>query len=196
MNDGTLQPAAPSLVRIDLGSGQNKREGFTGMDRMPGSDIVHDLLDLPWPFADSSVDELHCSHVMEHFHGEDQIKIIDEAYRVLKYSEPEGASAKGTLTVIVPAWNSHRQWQDPTHKAPFPEQKALYFNKNWREANKLAHYPIQSDFDFQSSYQIVAPAVPGIQDYTARSREVQLTALYYYNNVCGDVYIVFRKNKR
>jgi hypothetical protein len=185
----------PSPLKVDLGAGQNKREGFLGLDRAPVSDITHDLLDTPWPFADESVDELHASHVLEHFWGEDQIKIIDEAYRVLKYAEADGSSATGTLTVIVPWWNSVRQWQDPTHKAPFPDNKALYFNKPWRVANKLDHYEIKSDFDFTLNYQLVDPA-NGVKGYVSASREAQLFALYYYANVVGDLTVVFRKVKR
>jgi len=194
MNDGNTV-LAPSLVRIDLGAGQNKKEGFTGMDRWEGSNIVHDLLDLPWPFEDGSVDELHCSHVMEHFVGEDQMKIMDEAFRVLKFSEADASSTIGTLTVIVPSWNSVRMWQDPTHKSPFPDARAHYFNKEWRTLNKLDHYPIKSDFDFTAFYQMIDPG-NGIPGFITRSREAQLFAMHYYNNVIADTTIVFRKARR
>jgi len=183
-------------VRVDLGCGQNKKEGFIGLDRMPGADLQHDLLDLPWPFADESVDELYCSHVLEHFWGEDQIKIMDEAYRVLKFARPDDQSTFGTMSVIVPWWNSVRMWQDPTHKAPFPDNKAWYFNKAWREANKLTHYPITSDFDFTTFYQLVSPATPGIKDYLQAPREAQLYAIFYLSNVVGDLYLTFRKSRR
>lgn len=183
-------PPVESRVMIDLGCGDNKAPGFRGLDLRPGSDIVHDLMQLPWPFENDSVDEFRASHVLEHFWGEDQIKIMNETYRCLKFG--------GLFTVIVPAWNSVRMWQDPTHKSPFPDAKAPYFNKGWRDANRLDHYlGITADFDFDVNYQIVDPAPQvGVKGYVQTTRETQVYAMYYYNNVVGDVTIAFKKVKR
>lgn len=176
-------------LKLDIGCGQNKAPGFTGIDRMEGADIQRDLLDLPWPFEPESVDEARASHVMEHFWGEEQIRIVEEVYRVLKFGS--------TFTIIVPYWNSSRMWQDPTHKSPFPSEKCLYFNKAWREQNKLDHYPIKSDFDFDTQYQIVDPhPSTGIKGFVSQPREAQMFALQYYSNVIGDLTLIMKKVKR
>lgn len=184
-----INAPAASLRRIDLGCGQRRADGYTGMDIMDGADIVHDLRQTPWPFSNDSVDEFRASHVMEHFWGEEQIKIIDEAFRCLKFGS--------IFTIIVPWWNSARMWQDPTHKSPFPPEKCHYFNKGWRDGNGLSHYGITSDFDFEYSCGISDPhPATGIKGYVNTTREAQLFALYYYANVGSDATMILRKNKR
>jgi hypothetical protein len=57
---------APS-IKLDLGCGQNPKDGFEGVDIRGGkAKHVVDLFKFPWGFADNSVDEIHCSHFMEH----------------------------------------------------------------------------------------------------------------------------------
>ena len=55
-------------VRIDLGCGSAKREGFTGLDfvDLPGVDHVLDLTRDRFPFEDQSVDEVFSAHFLEH----------------------------------------------------------------------------------------------------------------------------------
>lgn len=54
-------------VRLDFGCGQNPKEGFEGVD-LYAPEVKHrvDLWKFPLPWADNSVDEIHCSHFMEH----------------------------------------------------------------------------------------------------------------------------------
>lgn len=180
----------PAPLRVDLGAGQSKKEGFIGLDRAPVTDIQHDLLSFPWPFADDSVAELHASHILEHFWGEDQARILEEAYRVLAW--------EAGIMIIVPWWNSARMWQDPTHKAPFPAEKVYYFNKSWRTVNKLDHYGYKSDFDLVGiNYQVVDPnPQSGVRGYSAASPQAQAFAVYHYANVVGDLTVVLKKVKR
>jgi hypothetical protein len=61
-----LAPNTPPL-RLDLGCGNNPREGFEGVDKFaPNAKHKVDLFKFPWPWADNSVDELHASHFLEH----------------------------------------------------------------------------------------------------------------------------------
>ena len=57
--------------KLDLGCGKNKQAGFVGVDEraFEGVDVAHDLR-RPWPWSDSSVDEVHCSHFLEHLTGQ------------------------------------------------------------------------------------------------------------------------------
>src|SRR5687768_17165965 len=118
---------------LDLGAGQNPREGFIPVDAVaiPGmNNIVHDLSVFPYPWDESTVDEVHLSHVLEHFTKPDRAKMLNEIYRILKPG--------GLATIITPCGSRHAQ--DPTHK----DSEVVpgfygYFNREWREANKLTH---------------------------------------------------------
>jgi SAM-dependent methyltransferase len=55
-------------LRIDLGCGNAKRDGFVGLDQFPGPQVDH-VLDLTtdrYPFEDRSVTEVFSAHFLEH----------------------------------------------------------------------------------------------------------------------------------
>ena len=75
-------------MKLDIACGQNKRQGFKGVDIAPGEgvDFVWDLEKFPWePFKDSSVTEAHVSHYMEH--TKDLIKFMNEVWRICQKNE-------------------------------------------------------------------------------------------------------------
>lgn len=114
-------------LRLDIGCGKNKREGFLGVDqyRMPGVDMVLDVRG-KWPWKDNSVDEVHCSHFIEHLTATERVHFVNELCRVLKV----GSHA----TVIAPHWASNRAYGDPTHQwPPVAEMWFYYLSKGWRE---------------------------------------------------------------
>ena len=71
-------------LKLDLGCGPRKREGFTGVDaiKFDGVDLVQDLRK-PWQWEDGSVEEVHCSHFLEHLTGFERVHFFNELYRVL-----------------------------------------------------------------------------------------------------------------
>lgn len=144
---------APELVKLDLACGQSPREGFHGVDLSAPNAQKVNLLEFPWPWADSSVDEVHCSHFIEHIpmeyiDGKDLFfAFFDELWRVLK--------PNGKATIIWPALKSDRAFQDPTHRRFIPATTMAYLSRSWRETNKLDHYNVRCDFGSN-----VAPTVP------------------------------------
>ena len=180
----TVVPQVPpvaepvKLVKLNLACGQIKIDGFTGVDKVKTDavDIVHDLETFPWPFESGSVDEVHCSHYVEH--TTDLIAFVDELWRIMK----QGAKA----TIIAPYYMSVRCWQDPTHKRAISEMSFMYFNRGWRSANKLDHYAIKSDFDFTYGYQMTP-------DWASRSEEARVFAMRHYFNVIQDIHVVLTK---
>lgn len=135
--------AAPETViplKLDLGAGKNKRAGFTAVDVRPfeGVDIVADLTK-PWPWADSSVEEVHASHVVEHFTAPERIHFVNELYRVL--------IPGGKATMITPHWTSCRAYGDLTHQwPPVSEFWFYYLDKNWRAQNAPHNDAYTCDF--------------------------------------------------
>jgi predicted SAM-dependent methyltransferase len=103
------------------------------------------VLLFPWPWEDNSVDEIHCSHFIEHIPMETLIggqdlffAFFDEMYRVLK---PEGSAS-----LVWPDLQTVRAFMDPTHRRFIPKESMLYLNRDWRVQNKLDHYLVKCNF--------------------------------------------------
>lgn len=182
--------AAPS--KLDLGCGENKREGFLGVDLYAATDFKVDLTKFPWPFRDNSVEEVWCSHFFEHIPGLTRIPWMDELYRILinddgKGPDENGIVHGGTATIIVPYWSSARSIQDPSHQwPPIAEQSFLYYNQAWRTANKLNHYLGKCDFDFGFGYF-------ADQETATKSQETQAFYVKHYLQAVNDLQVVLRK---
>ena len=95
-------------IILDLGCGKRKRVGAIGVDHSDrhDADIIHDLNILPYPFENSSVDQIFLDNVLEHL--DSPLRAMEEIYRITK----SGASIK----VIVPYFRSRWAFIDPTHK--------------------------------------------------------------------------------
>jgi SAM-dependent methyltransferase len=170
--------AAAAPLRLDLGCGDRKRDGFVGVDVWAGPDVdvVCDLERYPWPWEDDSVDEIFCSHYAEHVR--EFSPFMDEVYRVLKVG--------ATATIVGPYYTSMRSFQDPTHHSALSEARFLYYNRRWREQNRLSHYPIRADFDAAFGH-VWTP------DWEGRSQEARDFALRHYWNVVADLQVVLTK---
>jgi len=165
-------------AKLDLACGDNKVEGYFGIDiaKIDGVDAVVDLTKFPWPIKTGSAEDIVCNHYVEH--TPDLIKFMDEVYRILK---PEGK-----MKVVCPYYTSMRCWQDPTHLRAISEATFLYYNKQWRETNKLEHYNIKSDFDYTYGYDI-DPL------WANRSDEARNFAIKHYSNVVNDIHVVLTR---
>jgi len=162
--------------RLDIACGKAKKAGFTGVDIWEGADIVCDLEKFPWPFEDESVDEVFCSHYIEH--TPDLISFANELYRIMKV----GAKAE----IIAPYYSSIRAWQDPTHLRAISENTFLYFNQEWRLLNRLDHYPIRADFDFEYCLNLHP-------DWVDRDKDELMFAVKHYINVVSDICVNLTK---
>jgi hypothetical protein len=201
-------------MKLDIGCGANKKEGFTGIDiaAIEGVDIVHDLNVYPWPIEDNSIDEVWCSHYIEHIVKDNPIKLLQDlivdcetfeefksklinlspeipSIGVMKFMNEVCRILKsgGQATFISPYYTSVRAMQDPTHVNFISEQFYLYYNKGWREANKLDHYPITCDFN------ITQWAHSWNANWVSRSQEAKNFALQHYNNVVDDLWAILIK---
>jgi predicted SAM-dependent methyltransferase len=129
-------------TKLDLGCGANALDGFTGVDGFAEeADIKLDLLQFPWPFDDNTVEEVHCSHFVEHIPhrmpewgpGLDGLwRFMDEVWRICKHD--------AQVRIVHPHANSDRADQDWTHERRLNQNSWNYANRAWREANQLSHY--------------------------------------------------------
>ena len=169
------------LLKLDLGCGQNKQQGFKGVDIWNGRgvDFVVDLFKLPLPFETASVEEIFGSHFFEHMPQELRFGFMDELYRIL--------IPGGKITFVTPYWASPRAVQDPTHMwPPITESSYLYFNKGWREMNKLTHYKVQCDFDFTYGF-LLDP------ETSLKNPETQSFWVKHYVSAVSDLQVTLTK---
>lgn len=174
------------ITKLDIGCGKNKKPGFTGVDQyaMEGVDIVCDLRK-KWEFEDSSIEEVHCSHFLEHLTATERVFFFNELYRVLK------PSCKATL--VAPHWASNRAYGDPTHQwPPVAEMMFYYLSKEWR-ATQAPHTDKQwnkdgYDCDFEATWGYSLH--PMLQ---VKNQEFQQFALQMYKEAAQDIIATLTK---
>jgi len=171
------------LLKLDLGCGTRKKEGFLGVDsrKFEGVDIVCDLGDSTkaWPWENDSVDDVNCSHLVEHFTARERIHFVNELHRVLK----KGSKA----FVAVPHWCSQRAYGDLTHQwPPVSEFWFYYLDKDWRAANAPHNDFYTCDFAITWGYALRP-------DIGTRNQEFQQFAMSNYKEACADMLATWAK---
>jgi hypothetical protein len=183
-------------LRLNLGCGMTRPDGYLNVDRFGEPDLRHDLEVVPWPWPDDSVSEILLSHVLEHL-GHNPIvylEIMKEMYRVCQ----DGA----TIRIYVPHHRHEHFANDPTHvRAVTADGMTLFsqrLNRQWI-AQGVANSPlgIYLGIDFEL---IEARLKPSELWYRMNSQNpegsaslVQMSALY--NNLIEEVQMVLQAVK-
>lgn len=172
--------------KLDIGCGKNKREGFTGIDKYPmeGVDYVFDIRQ-KWIIDDESVEEVNCSHFIEHLNGVERVHFYNELHRVLKKG--------GKALITVPHWSSNRAYGDFTHQwPPVSEMSMYYLNKEWRKTQaphtdkEYNENGYECDFDATWGYSMRP-------DIMTRNQDYQQYAMANYKEVCQDMIATLTK---
>lgn len=73
-------------IRLNIGCGDNKIEGFINIDGYPGvkPDILLDIMNCPLPYKDGTVEEVVLFHCIEHIPEKLHVQVLGEIFRVLK----------------------------------------------------------------------------------------------------------------
>ena len=108
--------------KLEVGCGDNKREGYLGMDmvKLDGVDVVHDMNISPWPFDDNTFNEIIFDDVLEH--SKNFLGILSEVYRV--------SAPNATIKISLPHYSSDNMYSDPTHTIFFSSRSFNYFDKS------------------------------------------------------------------
>ncbi len=161
-------------LKLDLSYG-DLPEG-SGFEKVKGLDADH----VPWKLQDESIEEAYCAFMFNRIHGTQRTAWMSELWRVL--------IPNGKCTIIVPYWASPRAIQDPESQwPPICEQSFLYFNKSFREQNKLT--PIDADFDFTYGYNLHP-------DTAGKSDDVRPFWIAHYLNAIQDLHMVLTKRPK
>ncbi|MDG2286926.1 MAG: methyltransferase domain-containing protein [Alphaproteobacteria bacterium] len=102
-------------MKLNIGCGFNKLDGYINVDQFPecNPDVLWNLEETPWPFEESSVDELVAHHVLEHLGQETKVffAIFKELYRLMRDD--------GVIRITVPHPHHPTFLSDPTHVRAF-----------------------------------------------------------------------------
>lgn len=171
----------PQVVRLDIGCGMRKKEGFHGIDcrKFDGVDTVMNAGTDPWPWATDSVEEAHASHFVEHLSAHERIHFANELHRVLVPG--------GKALIITPNWSSARAYGDLTHQwPPVSEWWFLYLNKDWRTANAPHNDQYTCDFESAGGYSLH-------QAIQTRNQEYQQHAITFWKEAAQDLITTLTK---
>jgi len=111
-------------MKLNLGCGSQILDGWVNVDKAGTPDLVWDLESFPWPWADSSADEVLLSHVLEHLGQKPEIfiAIMRELYRICR----NGA----TTRILVPHPRHDTHLADPTHVRPIMAATMEMFSRS------------------------------------------------------------------
>ena len=115
-------------MKINIGSGYTKFDGYINIDNDPNSQPDH-LVDLEkdrLPFEDSTVERVIAHHILEHL-GDGYFHLLRELYRVCK--------DKAIIDIVVPYHHHEVFYNDPTHKRPITVDGLRMFSKQYNLEN-------------------------------------------------------------
>jgi hypothetical protein len=145
-------------------------------------------MDYPWPIGSNAVEQVFCSHVVEHvphyrpgWDRDGWWLFFDELHRICK--------ADATVEIIHPYVMSTRAFWDPTHVRFIHEMTWYYLDPAWREANGLDHYPVSADFE------VITIDGGWINGFDSRNHEQQNFARTHYWNTIPDLRVLLKARK-
>lgn len=103
-------------VKVEIGSGKRKREGYITCDVREGLGVDHVCQAHQLPFETASVDEIYSRHVIEHFTLREFIQTLAEWNRVLKVG--------GEVYIICPNLLWHlKQILEGSHESFYTKER-------------------------------------------------------------------------
>lgn len=141
-------------MKINLGSGDTKYEGFINIDFdiRSNPDYCINIETEILPFEDNTVDEVIAHHVLEHL-GDGYFHVLKELYRVCK----NGA----LIDIRVPHPRHYTFLDDPTHKRAITVNGLRLFSKKYNDfckeqgnpSSRLGHF-YNVDFEIYKSLEV------------------------------------------
>ena len=110
-------------LKLNLGCGVRKLDGYVNVDKFGSPDLMHDLEVFPWPWQTDSVSKIKMVHVLEHLGQAVDVYfgVIKELYRVCCH----GAS----IQIVVPHHRHRYFYDDPTHVRVVTPMGLMLFSK-------------------------------------------------------------------
>ena len=137
-------------MKLNIGCGFNKLDGYLNVDQFPecAPDVLWNLEQTPWPFEESSVDEMVAHHVLEHLGQETKVffAVMQELYRLMRHD--------GLIRITVPHPNHPTFQSDPTHVRAFTYETFEMMNRaknlDWAARNvNVTMLALMLDINFE-----------------------------------------------
>jgi hypothetical protein len=159
-----------NALRLNLGCGSKRLPGWCNVDKFGEADVNWDLERFPWPWPDSSADEVLLIHVLEHLGREPDIFIgvMKELYRVCR----DGA----VVRISVPHPRHDHFLNDPTHVRPIlPGTLAMFSRRQNLEAQRLGASDTPLALYHGVDFELVSTQHALEEPYQTRFDQGQLT---------------------
>lgn len=129
-----------SDLRVDLGCGDHKPDGFVGVDVAPGPgvDLVCDLTGR-FPFETDSVAHLRAHDLIEHL--PDRLHTMNEIWRVCR--------GGALVDLRVPSTDGRGAFQDPTHISYWNANSFFYYS-----VDHPAYFSLCRKYGFRGAFRI------------------------------------------
>lgn len=127
VNRESIKNIAKDKRVLDVGCGQNKFEGSTGIDFALSADhdLSHDLNVFPYPIENDAYEVILLRNVIEHI--QNIVGLMEEIHRVGK----NGAD----VLISTPHFSSIYSYQDPTHIRHMAYDSMDYFTEDTKHSN-------------------------------------------------------------
>lgn len=157
----------PSNVKLDLGCGHNRKEGFIGVDLIDAPGVVKsDILSYLKVLTDNCVDEVRMYHSLEHIPKKQYLEVMKHLLRVCR----RGAR----IEIGVPYFSTKLNVANPYHHVHFNEHSFRFF---CREKEDRYHVLPESEWIATYSFGLWNSANEGELPGYVRIRHIEYVYL-------------------
>ncbi len=110
-------------MKLNLGSGYRRKSGYINIDNRPETEpgLLCDI-EKGLPYEDGSISEIRAVDILEHFHQDKVIFVIEEIWRVLKNN--------GLFYSLTPSTEGAGAFSDFNHRSYWNRASWLYFSND------------------------------------------------------------------
>lgn len=184
------------LIKIELGCGKTKTDGFIGVDRfpLPGVDVVADM-EKTLPFPDDYADIIYACHSLEHVDNFEHL--IREIYRIARHG--------ALIFILAPYCKTSLNEANFYHRTRFDENTFRFFTAEQEGPFALREYRCghivewglkgSDNSDCEVELTTLEMELFYFQEYRDLSPEEQTNARRALDNVCDQIYYLLAVNK-
>jgi hypothetical protein len=186
-------------VKVELGCGLTKKEGYIGVDFVPEADIQMDMLEYLRTLADNSVEAVRAYHSLEHLPKEKFVQVFKEILRTCK----DGS----IIEIGVPYHTQYVNLGNPYHMMYFNEHTFRFFVRdNEDRYNVIPKSALIREYSFGLYNSANERSLPGyvriktieyvyLPEFKGKLEEEKQYARLHLNNVVLEMNVILEVEK-